>query len=88
MFAQSEKSAGNQGNNQNFNQTLPAKKLWLVYIRMKQKKKICWKKTTSKWPILEKFSRNFLGLVPGLVVLNDVKVIDVAQPIWLWGCPT
>ena len=37
------------------------------------------------------FLNNFdttLGLVLGLVGLNDVKGIDVAQRIWPWGCPT
>jgi hypothetical protein len=30
----------------------------------------------------------FYGLVLELVELIDAKGIDVAQPIWLWGCPT
>ena len=42
----------------------------------------------SKSPILKIFSRKFLRLVLGLVGLNDTKGIDVAQRIWLWGCPT
>ena len=42
----------------------------------------------SKSPILKIFSRIFLRFVLGLVGLNDAKGIDVAQHIWLWGCPT
>ena len=38
-------------------------------------------------PILNIFWRKFHGLVLGLVELIDVKDIDVAQPIWSWGCP-
>ena len=36
----------------------------------------------SKSPILKIFSRKFLRLVLGLVGLNDLKGIDVAQCIW------
>ena len=36
----------------------------------------------SKSPILKIFSRKFLRFVLGLVGLNDVKGIDVAQCIW------
>ena len=39
-------------------------------------------------PILNIFFQKFHGLVLGLVGLNDAKGIDVAQPIWLSGCPT
>ena len=42
----------------------------------------------SKSPILKIFLWKFHGLVLGLVELIDVKDIDVAQPIWSWGCPT
>ena len=56
-------------------------------------------KKNSKWPtqkkshfpaqpILNIFSWNLHGLVLGLVELIDAKGIDVAQLIWLWGCPT
>jgi hypothetical protein len=38
-------------------------------------------------PILNIFLWKFHGLVLGLVELIDAKGIDVAQPIWLWGCP-
>ena len=38
--------------------------------------------------ILNIFLWKFLRLVLGLVGLIDAKGIDVAQPIWLWGCPT
>ena len=41
--------------------------------------------TSSK---AEQFPPKFHGLVLGLVGLNDVKGIDFAQPIWLFGCPT
>ena len=39
-------------------------------------------------PILNIFSPKFHGLVLGLVGLTDAKGINVAQPIWLQGCPT
>ena len=39
-------------------------------------------------PILNIFSWKFHGLVLGIVELIDAKGIDVAQPIWLWGCLT
>ena len=65
---------------------------------MKQKKIFFWKKKFKmadskkahflKSPILKIFSRKFLRFVLGLVGLNDVKGIDVAQCIWPWGCPT
>ena len=38
-------------------------------------------------PILNIFLWKFHGLVLGLVELIDAKGIDMAQPIWLWGCP-
>ena len=42
----------------------------------------------SKSPILKIFLQKFLGLVLGLVGLIDGKGIDVAQPLWSWGCLT
>ena len=46
-----------------------------------------WKKAYfPKSPILKIFWRKFHGLVLGLVGLNDAKPIDLAQPIWRWGC--
>jgi hypothetical protein len=42
----------------------------------------------SKSPILKKKFWKFHGLVLGLVGLIDAKDIDVAQPMWLWDCPT
>ena len=39
-------------------------------------------------PILNIFSRNFYGLVLGLVELIDAKGIDFTQLIWPWGSPT
>ena len=41
----------------------------------------------SKSPILKIVLWKFHGLVLGLVGLMQ-KGIDVAQLIWLWGCPT
>ena len=38
--------------------------------------------------ILEIVLRKFQRLVLGLVGLIDAKAINVAQPIWLWGCLT
>ena len=90
--------AGTQGNHQNFDPSLLTNKLWLVFMGMKQKKifflkkkfKMAdWKKGHfSKSPILDIFLWKFNGLVLGLVGLNDAKGINLAQPIWLWGCPT
>ena len=34
------------------------------------------------------FLWKFYGSVLGLVELIDAKGIEVAQPIWSWGCPT
>ena len=42
----------------------------------------------SKSLILKILLWKFHGLVLGLVGLIDAKGIDVAQPIWLWDCPT
>ena len=39
-------------------------------------------------PILNIFSWKFHELVFGLVELIDGEGVGVAQPIWLWGCPT
>ena len=84
--------AGSQGDHLNFNPTLLANKSWLVYMRMKQKKKILIKKiqngrlkkclfskTANSWNFLQKFCE----LVLEFVGLIDEKGIDVAQPI----CP-
>ena len=38
--------------------------------------------------IFKNLSRKLYRLVLGLVELIDAKGIDVAQPIWSWGCPT
>ena len=42
----------------------------------------------STLPILNIFFQKFHGLVLGLVGLIDLKGIELAQPIWPWGCPT
>ena len=74
---------------------MPYMKAFGLFNKMKKKKiqkKIQngWLKKAhfSKSPILKIFSRKFLRFVLGLVGLNDAKGIDVAQPIWPWGCPT
>ena len=62
-----------------------AKKIF--FFRKKNFKMADWKKAYfPKSPILKIFSRKFHGLVLGLVGLNDAKPIDLAQPIWRWGC--
>ena len=38
-------------------------------------------------PILNIFLWKLYGLVLELVGVIDAKGIDMAQPIWLWGCP-
>ena len=68
--------AGNQGNHQNFDPSLLAKKLWLILMGMKPKK-------NSKMADSKKLSL----LVLRLVGLIDAKGIDVVKPIWSWGCP-
>ena len=63
------------------------------------KKKFFFEEKNSKWPIfqngrfskspiLEIFSRKFHRSVLGLVGLIDAKPINVAQPMWSWGCLT
>ena len=89
--------AGTQSNHQNFDPSLLTNKLWLVFMGMKQfffskfrkiKMADSRKVHFSKLPILDIFLWKFHGLVLGLVGLIDAKGIDVAQPIWSWGCPT
>ena len=73
----------------NFDPSLLPKKLWLIFMRIKQKKiemADSKKLSFSEPPILKIFSRKFQGLVLGLVVLIDAKGIDVAQPRWSWEC--
>ena len=63
------------------------------------KKKFFLRKKKSKWPtfqngrlskqpILKNFWQKFHRLVLELVGLIDANDIDVAQPIWSWGCLT
>ena len=42
----------------------------------------------SKSPILKIFLRKFHRSVLGFVQLIDAKPINVAQPMWSWGCLT
>ena len=59
----------------------------IFFFSKKNFKMADWKKAYfPKSPILKNFSRKFHGLVLGLVGLNDAKPIDLAQPIWRWGC--
>ena len=90
------KWAENQVNHQNFDPSLLPKKLWLLFMGMKQKKKLkkriqngrLKKPHFAKWSILNNVLPNWAGWVLGLVGLIDTKGIDLAQPIWPWGCPT
>ena len=53
------KTAGNQGNKQNFNPTLLTKKLWPLNMRMKQKKISIWKKKNQNgWQKKAYFSKS------------------------------
>ena len=73
----SKEFSGNQGNHQNFDPSLLPKKLWLIFMGLKQKKPLF-----SIPPILNIFVWKFIRLVLGLVGLIDAKGIVVAQPIW------
>ena len=65
--------ARNQGNHQNFDPSLIPKKLWPIFMGMKQKEKFSWKKKSkmaeskklsfSKSPILKRILWKFCGLV-------------------------
>ena len=90
---------GNQGNHQNLYPSMLTNKLWPFFIKMNQKPFFFfWKKkikmADSKkghfpaLPILDIFSWKFHRSVLGLVGLIDVKPINVAQPMWSWGCLT
>ena len=61
--------AENQGNCQNFNPSLPSKKLWLIFMGMKQKKNPKWP-TQKNWDfqLLQYFfSQKFQGVIHGWV---------------------
>ena len=84
---------------QNFDPSLLTNKLWLVFMRKKQKKNFFFEKKNSKWPTqknwvfqlppkAEQLSPKFHRSVLGLVGLIDAKGINVTQPIWPSGCPT
>ena len=92
--------AGYQGNHQNFEKSLVFHKLWLIWIRLKQKKKtknlekkIQNGRLKKTWvfqppPKAEQFSPKFHRLVLGFIGLIDAKGINVTQPIWPSGCLT
>ena len=73
--------------------------VWLIFMGIKTFFFFFCKKQNPKWPIfqnghfskspiLEIFLWKFNRLILGLVGFNDAKGIDVAQPIWSWGCLT
>ena len=67
--------------------------IWTDFHENEAKKKIVLKKNIqhgrfSKLPILEIFLQKFHRSVLWLVGLIDAKAINLAQPIWLWGCLT
>ena len=83
----------NQGKHHNLDPSILPYKFGLIFMGMKQKKFIFFRKKKfkmadskkahfSKWPILKIFSRKSLRSVLGLIGLNDAKGIDVAQRIW------
>ena len=90
--------AVNHLNHQNFEKSLLSYKWGLIFVGMKDFffffEKIKFKMVDSKKghfsksPILNIFLLKFHGSVLTLVGLIDAKGIDVAQPIWPWGCPT
>ena len=76
---------------QNVDPSLRTNKLWHVFMGMMQKRiKMAnsKKKSFSSLSNSQYFLWKFYGLVLGLVELIGAKGIDVAQPIWSWGCPT
>ena len=81
------------------NLTLPFYHTNLDWFSWEWSKKNFFEETNSKWPIfqnrrfskspiLEIFSRKFHRSVLGLVGLIDGKPINIAQPMWSWGCLT
>ena len=91
----SKEFSGNQGKHQNFHPSILPYEFGLIFMGMKQKKKIFFFEKKIQNGRLKKSSffkiansQKFLRWVLGLVGLNDVKGIDVAQRIWPWSCPT
>ena len=87
LFTQVLFCTGNQGNHQNFD-ILANQETLNDFNEDEAKMAVSKKLSFSKSPILHIFSRKFQGLVLGSVGYIDAKGIDVAQPIWLSGCPT
>ena len=83
LFTQLLFLAGNQGNVSKFRSILASQE-HLTDSKMDDSKKLSF----SILPILNIFFQKINWLVLGLVGLIDAKGIDVAQPIWLWECPT
>ena len=89
--------AGNQGKHKNFDPSLLPKNLWLLFMGFSNFFFV-WKKNSnmanskklhfSKPSFPNIFSWNCARLVIGSVGLIDEKGINVAQPIWLSGCPS
>ena len=86
--------AWNHGNHQNFEKIDTSYKRFFslekknIFKKKKFKMADSKKPSFSKSPILNIFLWKFHGLVLGLVGLIDAKGIDLAQPIWPWGCRT
>jgi len=87
----SKEFSGNQGKHQNFDPSILPYKFadfhgneanFFFFFKKKFKMADSKKAHFSKSPILKIFSRKFLRFALGLVGLNDVKGIDVAQCIW------
>ena len=89
--------AGNQVNHQNFEKNDTSyeiqgcfhfKKQTFFFLKKKIQNGRLKKNHFPAPPILNNFSQKFHGLVFWLVGLIDAKGIGVAQPLWLWSCPT
>ena len=63
-------------------------KIYFFFRKKKSKMADLKKPHFAKRSILNIFLPNWAGWVLGLVGLIDVKGINLAQPMWLWGCPT
>ena len=85
-------------NHKNWVPSVLTHNMWLIFIRMKQKKIFFWKNKIKNGQLKKRsffkianyqyFFWKFHGVVLGLLKFIDAKGIGMAQPIWSWGLPT